>query len=122
MRTLRLALLSLLVATVCALVAIFWLRGWQTALGFVLGATCSLAAGYIGMMVAVWANVRTATAAIHSPHAALQVAFNGGAVTGLLVVGLALLAVAIGARALFLVPPSAPFPHRLLGWLDQFAG
>ena len=66
-----------------------------TALGFLIGASCSLAAGYIGMRIAVLANVRTAQAASNSRTLAMRVAFNGGAVTGLLVVGLALLSVAI---------------------------
>src|SRR5256885_13366812 len=65
-----------------------------TAVGFLIGAFCSLAAGYIGMRIAVLANARvTQAAASQTRTAALRVAFNGGAVTGLLVVGLALLAV-----------------------------
>ncbi len=83
----------------CIAVLIFclflWLRGMPTALGFIVGAICSLAAGYVGMRIAVIANVRTAQAATTSALAALRIAFNGGAVTGLLVVALALLAVGI---------------------------
>ncbi len=71
------------------------LRGMPTAIGFLLGAVCSLVAGYIGMRVAVVANVRTAQGATVSRKKALQAAFNGGAVTGLLVVALALLSVGI---------------------------
>jgi K(+)-stimulated pyrophosphate-energized sodium pump len=77
------------------LVAVWWLRGGSEAIGFLVGAACSLAAGYIGMMIAVRANVRTAQAASVGSHPALKVAFNGGAVTGLLVVALGLLSVAV---------------------------
>src|SRR4026209_983958 len=66
-----------------------------TALGFLIGAFCSLSAGYIGMRIAVIANVGTTQAATESIHKALRMSFNGGAVTGLLVVGLALLSVSI---------------------------
>jgi K(+)-stimulated pyrophosphate-energized sodium pump len=69
--------------------------GLLTAVGFLIGAGASSLAGYVGMVIAVRANVRTAQAAHNGMNAALTVAFRGGAVTGLLLIGLGLLAITL---------------------------
>ena len=85
---------TIAIIAIVLFVGIGYTLGWISAAGFIVGALLSALAGYVGMNVSVRANVRTTEAARSGLKAALTYAFNGGAVTGLMVVGLALLGVA----------------------------
>jgi K(+)-stimulated pyrophosphate-energized sodium pump len=87
---------------------------WPTAFGFAVGAVFSGLTGYIGMNISVRANVRTAEAANEGINAAMQVAFRGGAITGMLVVGLGLIGVA-GYYAIMLAIGASDPIHPLVG-------
>jgi len=99
-------------------VALFIIVGlfldWPTAFGFAVGAVFSGLAGYIGMHISVRSNVRTAQAANDGINAAMQIAFRGGAITGMLVVGLGLIGVA-GFYALMLAIGAEDPIHPLIG-------
>jgi len=91
--------------------ALLWIfLRWEISLGFVLGSISSMLAAYIGMMIAVKANVRTANASISSPEKAVMIAFRGGGVTGLSIIGISLL----GLGALYLL--YGKDPELLVGY------
>ncbi|MBE2295513.1 MAG: sodium-translocating pyrophosphatase [Phycisphaerales bacterium] len=96
-------------------VIILFTLGTLSAIGFVIGAACSGIAGYIGMYISVRANVRTAQAAHEGLNAALEVAFRGGAITGMLVVGLGLLGVAGYYAVLYATAGTVPDLGPLVG-------
>ncbi len=94
---------TIAIAGVVIFALAWYFLGWQEAVGYLIGATLSGAAGYIGMNVSVRANVRTAEASRHGLAQGLSVAFRSGAVTGMLVVGLGLIGVA-GYYAILIGP------------------
>jgi K(+)-stimulated pyrophosphate-energized sodium pump len=110
-------IISVSMIAVVIFVLLAFTRDFFVAAGFCIGAVCSLLAGYVGMRIAVISNCRTAQAATKSRESALRVAFNGGAVTGLLVVALALLSVGL----FFLICKSVLPPEKAVSSLVGLA-
>jgi len=90
--------------------------GWHTSLAFLIGAVCSGVAGYVGMYIAVKANIRTASAATRSLGEALMVALRGGAVSGFLVVALSLLGVSFLFSAYSIGTSLENVPSLIIGF------
>ena len=92
---LRRQYMTIAMVGVVVLVVLGFLIGWRAALGFLIGSVLSGAAGFVGMLISVRANVRTAQAASESLDKGLNIAFRSGAITGMLVAGFALLGVSV---------------------------
>ena len=90
---LRRQYMTIAMVGVVVLAALCYLIGWRAGLGFLIGSVLSGAAGFVGMLISVRANVRTAQAASESLDKGLNIAFRSGAITGMLVAGFALLGV-----------------------------
>jgi len=104
----------LLAGIVVAILIVVFKLGLWTAVGFAIGAIGSALAGYIGMMVTVRANVRTAQAAHKGLNSALKLAFRGGSVTGIMVVGLGIIGIGLFYMIAKRFDPENAF-HALVG-------